>query len=418
VNAPEERREVWSDAVAIGVVHLIACTVVRASGFDHVSDDDFARVTIAQSFAVAPKLDPSGTSWLPAPFWILGAFMAVFGRTLEAARTFSVVVASAAFALPYLAARAAGVTRLSAVVASALMLGGAWTLWLGAATVPESLTASLATAGVIGITTRHRLLASVAILIACLSRYEAWPVAAAATVWLAMDRERRSSPAILVCALGPIAWMAWNIHAHGHALHFFHRVSTFKRGLGDGSASTLSAIALYPRLLVTTRPDLTLLAGIALATSAKDQTTRRRWLLPVAAAFAQLAFLAYGATKDGAPAHHPERALLGIVFLLAAFVGDAAPWRAPYVRPVFAAIFIATFVLGIKHPPRNDREALIARGVALRDVPALRVTPCAFEHFALIAAYGAPERVTVNAPAKDAQACPRVEAPRAPGAPP
>ena len=65
--------------------------LVLALGFDHVSDDDYARVTIAQSFAHAPRLDPSGTSWLPFPFWALGSVMAVFGRSLEVARaaTFS-----------------------------------------------------------------------------------------------------------------------------------------------------------------------------------------------------------------------------------------------------------------------------------------------------------------------------------------
>jgi hypothetical protein len=33
-----------------------------------VSDDDYARVVIAQRLSLA--LDPSGTSWLPFPFWL------------------------------------------------------------------------------------------------------------------------------------------------------------------------------------------------------------------------------------------------------------------------------------------------------------------------------------------------------------
>src|ERR1700679_1535319 len=59
--------------------------VLRA-GFSHVSDDDYARVTIAQAFAHAPTLDPSGTSWLPFPFWLNGTVMAVLGRSLGVAR--------------------------------------------------------------------------------------------------------------------------------------------------------------------------------------------------------------------------------------------------------------------------------------------------------------------------------------------
>ena len=40
----------------------------------------------------------------------------------------------------------------------------------------------------------------------------------------------------------------------------------------------------------------------------------------------------------------------------------------------------------------------MARGLDLRDrgVPSADVTPCAFEHFALIAAWGEPERVRIE----------------------
>ena len=42
-------------------------------GFSHVSDDDYARVVIAERFAHAPHLDPSATSWLAATaFWMRG----------------------------------------------------------------------------------------------------------------------------------------------------------------------------------------------------------------------------------------------------------------------------------------------------------------------------------------------------------
>jgi hypothetical protein len=51
-------------------------------------------------------------------------------------------------------------------------------------------------------------------------------------------------------------------------------------------------------------------------------------------------------------------------------------------------------------PGRSDaerREAPIARGLELRarGVGHVEITPCAFEHFALLAAWGAPERATV-----------------------
>jgi hypothetical protein len=59
------------------------------------------------------------------------------------------------------------------------------------------------------------------------------------------------------------------------------------------------------------------------------------------------------------------------------------------------------------------RGAQIARGEALRGRSShLLVTPCAYEHFALIAAYAAPEDVTVEgraAPGTVTEDCPGVE---------
>jgi len=62
------------------------------------------------------------------------------------------------------------------------------------------------------------------------------------------------------------------------------------------------------------------------------------------------------------------------------------------------------------------RAAVVAKGLALRadKVESVTVVPCAFEHFALIAAFGAPERVTVL-PATGMPAwggCPEVRVPR------
>src|SRR5690348_6357356 len=96
------RAQLALDACALAAAHAGACVLALALRFDHVSDDDFSRVTIAQTFAVAPRLDPSGTSWLPFPFWWLGGAMIVFGRSLRVARAASVAFASAAFATPYL----------------------------------------------------------------------------------------------------------------------------------------------------------------------------------------------------------------------------------------------------------------------------------------------------------------------------
>jgi hypothetical protein len=415
----EAPRVAWQDALAIAVLHGGACVAARALGFDHVSDDDFARVTIAQAFAHAPKLDPSGTSWLPFPFWITGGAMLVVGRSLAAARAIAIATASLAAAGPYLALRFVGVPRGRSLVATALAFGTPWAIWLGAATVPESMTASLTAAAVIGLAARPNRAFAVAMAAACLSRYETWPAAAVMAIGLALrvlgererERERehedrpRTLALALACAAAPLAWMAWNAHAHDGPLHFFRRVSSFKRAIGEGTTDTWTALVLYPRLLFTVRPEISVPALLFLP-ALRDRETRRRWLLPLLAAAGQIAFLAYGNVRDGAPAHHAERALLSTFVVLAMFAGDVGlSWakRSRLLRIAAAggaAAWIASFVLGARPVPGTGpnevRTAQVDRGLALRGEEHLVVTPCAFEHFALLAAYAAPERATLE----------------------
>lgn len=443
-----DRRALVVDAALVAGLHAVACVVARLAGFDHVSDDDFARVTIAQELVHAPKLDPSGTSWLPFPFWVLGAAMAVLGRSLAIARGVSIALASLAAATPYVALRLAGSARRHALVASALAFGTPWAIWLGAATVPESFTASLTAAAAIGGAAtasrgevRSTALLALAMLAACLSRYEPWPVAAvlAGASLLATFRAWRAAAggvrracfvSAALCVAGPLAWMAWNAHAHDGPLHFFRRVSGFKRAIGAGSTDVLDALLLYPRLLLTTRPEIALPAVALLPVALRDPVLRRRWALPLVCVAAQVAFLAYGNARDGAPAHHPERALLGTLVIAALFVGDVV---LAGLRPlslvggghcpkVFAAAiglaWLVSFGRGLDMPGRSraeDRSRQIAEGERLRreGAPSLVITPCAFEHFALLAAFGAPEKARIEArtgpPPTDEEECPRVE---------
>ena len=70
----------------VAALSVAAALLARKLGVLAISDDDFARAAIAEEFARTPRLDPSGTSWLPAPFWLTGAVMAVFGRSFAVAR--------------------------------------------------------------------------------------------------------------------------------------------------------------------------------------------------------------------------------------------------------------------------------------------------------------------------------------------
>lgn len=419
------------DAALIAAVHALACLLVRAAGFDHVSDDDFARVTIAQSFAVTPTLDPSGTSWLPLPFWVTGSSMAVFGRSLSVARAVSVLVASVAAATPYLALRSTGRARGPALASVAFGVLSPWSLWLGAATVPESMTASFTAAGAIALGARGASQAparsspwfAAALFAACLSRYDAWPVAATIAIALvvssarARDREesRRHLVHASIVALGPVAWMAWNLHAHGSLLHFFHRVSTFRRAHADGAQTTLTALLAVPRMLVASRPDVCLGALGAVVVLRRPEA-RARWAVPLLSAVALVAFLSYGNLKDGAPTHHAARALLGGIFLVAAFAAEAVADAMLRLRAerggtkrtaLGGAVLVAAWLFTCRstwpempgHSAADDRSAQLAAGATLRATltnERVVLTPCAYEHFALIAAFGAPERVVIR----------------------
>lgn len=393
-------------------------------------------MTIAQTFAVAPKLDPSGTSWLPVPFYALGGALALTSRALDAARVASILFAASSAALPFFALRCAGVSPRASTLAVLFAMVSPWGLWLGASTVPEVYVAALGASALValGVPGSSKTGWALALVAACLSRYEPWPCAAVAAAWLVVqalrshaagpDDARRLYVASAVVAIGPLVWMLWNIHAHGSALHFFHRVATYRRALGEGAVDPLAAALSIPRLFVTTRPEVAI-ATVPVLMALRAKAFRHTFGLPVLAVLGQLAFLAYGAAADGAPTHHPERTLLGAHVTTALVAGAAmahhlamAPSRATRAYAGIVLVAAVTWLLGFRAlgravPGRSaaeDRTRAVERGRDLRDAPALEVAPCAFEHFALIAAYGAPERVTVLPAEKAApyDECPRV----------
>src|SRR5262249_48008728 len=134
----------WSrDLATVAGVKIAVSAVTLATGFRAVSDDDFARVVIAEQWAHAPRLDPSGTSWLPAPFWLNGAAMIAFGRSLAVARGLALVLGVASALLLYIAARWITADRRSALLGALVAALLSWSARLGIATVPELPTAAL-----------------------------------------------------------------------------------------------------------------------------------------------------------------------------------------------------------------------------------------------------------------------------------
>jgi hypothetical protein len=413
----------WSvDLAILGALPALLGAYVLWRGFTHVSDDDYARVVIAEAFAHAPKLDPSGTSWLPAPFWLNGAAMAVAGRSVATARAVAVALGVASVAPPYLAGRALGIGRLHAITAAALAMAVPWNVWLGVATVPEAWTGALVAAGALaaGLGGRARTWGALALLAASLARYEAWPVAAGFAAMCAWDARRvegraRHAVAAAIAAVGPVAWMAWNAHAHGSATHFFARVAAYRHLIGASEATLAEKLTTYPAALVDAAPFVAAVAAIGLL-GLRDRAARARWGRPLGLAALMVAFLIYGDVRDGAPTHHPERALVALFWILAFFGVDGAraaarrlAWgvskRERWIAGAVAAaaiVWTATTAERLALYPggseAEDRRVQLDRGRALRESGArgIVVTPCAYEHFALLAAFGAPEEAQIE----------------------
>src|SRR5262249_22967087 len=131
------------DVALLGALKIAVGAAVLWLGFRAVSDDDFARVVIAEQWAHAPKLDPSGTSWLPLPFWLNGAAMLALGRSVDVARAAALALGVGSMAAVYVAARWVTGRRDAAVLGALLCAVLPWSARLGVATVPELPTAAL-----------------------------------------------------------------------------------------------------------------------------------------------------------------------------------------------------------------------------------------------------------------------------------
>jgi hypothetical protein len=410
------------DALGLCAVKLAIGSWVLGHGFTHVSDDDYARTVIAEQFAHTPRLDPSGTSWLPLPFWVEGGAMMVAGRSLEVARGVAVAWGALSCAAPYIAMRLTGVSRAVSVVAVAVAMALPWNAWLGVSMVPEGWAGALVAAGAIAM--RHRATrpwAAAAMLVASLARYEAWPACAVMAGFCAWQAIRgkggaRDIGCALLVAAGPVAWMAWNAHVHGSPVHFLARVSAFRHAVGAAAVPRGDKLLDYPRALAHETPEAVALGVVGAAGAVALAGVRERWRWPALVGGTVLAFLVVGDVGDGAPTHHAARALSAVWWILIGMgVDSAVGWaccaaasRGARRGAVWCTAGAAAMAWCATLPSRWDaspgrsaserREAQIARGIDLRarGVRQAWIAPCSFEHFALIAAWGEPERAHVG----------------------
>jgi hypothetical protein len=408
-----------SSTLGVGAVKLFVSVAVLAGGFRAVSDDDYARVVIAERFADSPHLDASGTSWLPLPFWVYGAGFRLFGAGLGVARSLALCLGILAVLLLLAAAKMLGAGRAGAV-AGALLAGlFPWSAWLGVATVPEAPAAALVVFGAATLATstpRDRVLGAFALAAACFCRYEAWPVAFGFAAFTTYDALRaraevhagtasRGRVSLLLgagaVALSPIVlWLLHGTFVHGDTLFFWKRVAGYRHALG-GDASLAERLFAVPRSLIGEEPELLLglpLVGLGLRSqSAGRFATYRR---PLCVTLLLLAFLATGELAGGGPTHHAGRAALAAWYLVALAIGHAVGERASVDASrqnawfgLGAAVLLLGWLYRIAVPPGfPDRSAAVQIGTEARRLgaPALLIDTPDYSYFAVIAAFGRP----------------------------
>lgn len=399
--------------LAVALAKVLVSGAVLLGGFRALSDDDFARVVIAQRFAESPSLDPSGTSWLPLPFWVYGAALKLFGSTLGVARATAVVLGVAAALVLYGAARLLSFSPRAAVFGAILASLLPWNAFLGVATVPEAPSAALcvlAVASLVSTDDKLRLLGAAALGMASASRYEPWAAAAVFSASTAADAVRRRSPALWAAAalgaLFPLLWLAHGVFRHGDALFFVQRVTAYQSALG-GVAPLAERVSRYPLALFQAELELALLVlGACIAAWKLGlRSELARLGRPALALGGLLLFLVYSDVRGGTATHHAERALLPLwlfgALVTAGIGGQVLARIAPVARGVgLGAALVVVAGIGLvrgARPPFDrgaDRSAEIAIGEKAREhgVERLAVDTPDFGFYAVMAALGAPSR--------------------------
>jgi hypothetical protein len=402
-------------ACSFALLSLALSWGISARGFYYVSDDDFARTVIAQRFAEHSRMDPSGTSWLPLPFWLTGIAMKLFAPTFATARIVSATLSAASTALLFVALRNAQVTVRAASFGTALVLLTPWHLYASAAAVPEAYTASLVAIGLTGLLHPRgvQLWHALAILAATLCRYEPWTAAVLIAVLSLVPKcgvpSAQRFAVSCLCVFGIALWMGWNAFAHDGPFHFYRRVSSFKEAHDARTQGGGPGLWLYPRALWQGAPEFVLVFPSAIACILRKSS--HRFGLCV---LGMAVLLLLSAALEGAPTHHPERAWLPLataLFALLPHLIEACLGRysATLRSAVLGSLVLFLGVRAFSPPPFDDgRMALVKQGERLRASEHLEVAPCAYEHFALIAGYTRPSRVTIL-PSQNTGSCPHVK---------
>jgi hypothetical protein len=315
--------------------------------------------------------------------------------------------------LVYVAARLLGACRGGALVAGALSALVPYSARLGIAAVPEVPCAALTLFGAATLASadaKTRALGGVALSAACLSRYEAWPVAGVfAGIGLCDTRKNRALLASAALALlGPTVWLLVGRVEHGSALFFVSRVTSYRRALGPAATGPLALRLLqYPGLLLRAEPELGALVLVVAALFSRfgDRETSRPYVRTGLALLALLVFLMFGSVRDGVPTHHAARVLLPLWFFGCVLAGHglahvAARATGRARASALALVAVATLCGWLARPVLMPAEGFAERQLELETGNAakrlhasvLAVDTPDYGYFAVQAAFGSPTR--------------------------
>lgn len=419
--------ERWLAPLCVLAVQAAGCWLSLSAGPITISDDDYARVTIAQRFAEVPSLDPTGTSWLPLPFYLQGTALALTDGSLAAARAFQVLLALGSALLLYLAGTWLAERRVFAAFGAILGLCIPYVSQLAVATVPEFQTATLACLGLAGLTqvpesfsgagerilVGRRLCSALALTAACACRYEAWWLALAAMLFTLDDARRahRLGRAALARSLVgiallhvtfPVIWLTHGAVNHGSATFFIARVTAYKHALGE-AARPLSELLTegYLGSAFTFAPGA-ILAPVLLAVWLR-RTDVRALLRPVLALGFMLLLLTLSELRGGAPTHHAERTVVAVWLFGALATGalfarvTAAMQRSRVIAGAVAISLLFTLSAAAARTPAPfvDRSAEERLGQAIPKDARVVIATSDYGYFAVMAAAGAPSRFFV-----------------------
>jgi hypothetical protein len=400
------------DASAAAAVKVGVSLAVLAAGFRAISDDDYARLVIAQRFAESPAVDPSRTSWLPLPFWLYGGAFAVFGRRPRVARAVALILGALAAALVVLAARLLGLSRGPALAAGILSAIFPYSAYLGAAVVPEAVASALVVLGA-----------------GSLARTDA--------VRLARRRraERRLRLSLRALGRGPRVRRRDGRRGRDATRsaagreRFRGRVVSARVGAARSLPPRRRAVLRLSRRQVPrrARPRRPLLRApaahpvraVRVRAGARLRHARSRCLRLASVEadphfkvvlratlclFALFAALVLGDALGGAPTHHGERALLAVwlwcAVLAAWFGGHLVAARKFTALGAAAAVSLAAFALVRPRFPREafaDRNAEVDIGRRARSHAkgGLAIDTPDYGYFAIQASVGSPDRIQV-----------------------